>query len=182
MHLSPKTRSFFPLPFLGFLHTNRLAGFPQTPKSSPRHLRDSRHLPRRLRRLSKLRRICRDVCAGCAGFPAFAETFAQAARGSRHLPRRLRRLRGVPGICRDVCAGCARFPAFAETFAQAARGSRHLPRRLRRLREAPGICRNVCGTPANAKKIFVRLAGLPQTPKSSLKHLQHVRLPSHRQK
>ena len=25
MHLSPKTRSFFPLPSLGFLHTNRLA-------------------------------------------------------------------------------------------------------------------------------------------------------------
>ena len=29
MHLSPKTRSFFPLPSLGFLHTNRLAGLLQ---------------------------------------------------------------------------------------------------------------------------------------------------------
>ena len=33
MHLSPKTRSFFPLPSLGFLHTNRLATMLQTPKS-----------------------------------------------------------------------------------------------------------------------------------------------------
>ena len=32
MHLSPKTRSFFPLPSLGFLHTNRLAGMLQTSK------------------------------------------------------------------------------------------------------------------------------------------------------
>ena len=42
MHLSPKTRSFFPLPSLGFLHTNRLAGLPQTPKSFSGDLRDSR--------------------------------------------------------------------------------------------------------------------------------------------
>ena len=42
MHLSPKTRSFFPLPSLGFLHTNRLAGLPQTPKSFSGNLRDSR--------------------------------------------------------------------------------------------------------------------------------------------
>ena len=34
MHLSPKTRSFFPLPSLGFLHTNRLAGLPQTLRRS----------------------------------------------------------------------------------------------------------------------------------------------------
>ena len=94
-----------------------LAGLPQTPKSFSRHLRGSRHSPRRLRRPRKYPGICRDVCAGCARLPAFTETFAQAARGSRHLPRRLRRPREVPGICRDVCAGCARLPAFAETFA-----------------------------------------------------------------
>jgi len=34
MHLSPKTRSFFPLPSLGFLHTNRLAELPQTLRRS----------------------------------------------------------------------------------------------------------------------------------------------------
>ena len=143
-----------------------LAGFPQTPKSFSRHLRGSRHLPRRLRRLSKLRRICRDVCAGCAGFPAFAETFAQAARGSRHLPRRLRRLRGVPGICRDVCAGCARLPAFAETFAGLPQtpksSSKHLrkfrktpknsPRHLRKFRKHQKALRDACGSSANAKK------------------------------
>ena len=66
----------------------------------------------------------------------------------------------------------AGFPAFAETFAQAAQVSRHLPRRLRRLREAPGIRRDVCGAPANTKKFFERLAGLPQTPKSFSGHLQ----------
>ena len=104
MHLSPKTRSFFPLPFLGFLHTNRLAGLPQTPKSFSRHLRGSRHSPRRLRRLREAPGICRDVCAGCARFPAFAETFAQAARGSRHSPRRLRGSRKRQKVFRDTCS------------------------------------------------------------------------------
>ena len=94
-----------------------LAGLPQTPKSFSRHLRGSRHSPRRLRRPRKYPGICRDVCAGCARLPAFTETFAQAAQVPRHLPRRLRRPREAPGICRDVCAGCARLPAFAETFA-----------------------------------------------------------------
>ena len=117
MHLSPKTRSFFPLPFLGFLHTNRLAGLPQTPKSFSRHLRGSRHSPRRLRRLREAPGICRDVCAGCARLPAFAETFAQAARGSRHLPRRLRRLREAPGIRRDVCGAPANAKKFFGTLA-----------------------------------------------------------------
>ena len=94
-----------------------LATVLQTPKSFSRHLRGSRHSPRRLRRPRKYPGICRDVCAGCARLPAFTETFAQAAQVPRHLPRRLRRPREAPGICRDVCAGCARLPAFAETFA-----------------------------------------------------------------
>ena len=40
MHLSPKTRSFFPLPSLGFLHTNRLAGLLQERFSSFWSLQD----------------------------------------------------------------------------------------------------------------------------------------------
>ena len=108
-----------------------------------------------------------------AGFPAFAETFAQSAQVSRHLPRRLRRLREAPGIYRDVCAGCASSTAFTETFAQAARGSRHLPRRLRRLREVPGICRDVCAGCARLPAFAETFAGLPQTPKSFSRLLQH---------
>ena len=108
-----------------------------------------------------------------AGFPAFAETFAQAAQVSRHLPRRLRRLREAPGIYRDVCAGCASSTAFTETFAQAARGSRHLPRRLRRLREVPGIRRDVCAGCARLPAFAETFAGLPQTPKSFSRDLQH---------
>ena len=142
-----------------------LAGLPQTPKSFSRHLRGSRHSPRRLRRPRKYPGICRDVCAGCARLPAFTETFAQAAQVPRHLPRRLRRPREAPGICRDVCAGCARFPAFAETFAQAARGSRHSPRRLRDSRKHQKVSRETCGTPANTKKFLERLAELPQRPR-----------------
>ena len=152
-----------------------LAGLPQTPKSFSRHLRGSRHSPRRLRRPRKYPGICRDVCAGCARLPAFTETFAQAAQVPRHLPRRLRRPREAPGICRDVCAGCARFPAFAETFAQAARGSRHSPRRLRGSRKRQKVFRDTCSVPANTKKFFAALAAFLQTPKSFSRDLRNSR-------
>ena len=148
-----------------------LAGLPQTPKSFSRHLRGSRHSPRRLRRPRKYPGICRDVCAGCARLPAFTETFAQAAQVPRHLPRRLRRPREAPGICRDVCAGCARFPAFAETFAQAARGSRHSPRRLRGSRKRQKVFRSTCSNAANAKKFFEAFAALLQRPSPETRHL-----------
>jgi len=74
MHLSPKTRSFFPLPSLGFLHTNRLAGFPQRPKSFSGHLRDSR----------KRQKVFRGTC----GTPANAKKFSVGLAG---LPQALRR-------------------------------------------------------------------------------------------
>ena len=148
-----------------------LAGLPQTPKSSSRHLRGSRHSPRRLRRPRKYPGICRDVCAGCARLPAFTETFAQAAQVPRHLPRRLRRPREAPGICRDVCAGCARFPAFAETFAQAARGSRHSPRRLRGSRKHQKVFRGSCSIPASISKSSALPLGLYQRHSSGIRIL-----------
>ena len=74
MHLSPKTRSFFPLPSLGFLHTNRLAGLPQRPKSFSGHLRDSR----------KDQKVFRETC----GTPANTKKFLERLAG---LPQTLRR-------------------------------------------------------------------------------------------
>ena len=61
-----------------------------------------RHLPRRLRKPRKFRRICRDVCASCASSAAFAETFAQVAQIPRHLPRRLRDSRKRPRLRQNV--------------------------------------------------------------------------------
>ena len=63
----------------------------------------------------------------------------------------------------------------AETFAQAARGSRHLPKRLRDSRKRQKVSRETCGAPANTKKFFEALAGLPQTPKSFSRHLRDSR-------
>ena len=126
-----------------------LAGFPQTPKSFSRHLRGSRHSPRRLRRPRKYPGICRDVCAGCARLPAFTETFAQAAQVPRHLPRRLRRPREAPGICRDVCAGCARLPAFAETFAGLPQTPKSFSGHLQHSCKRRKVFRGTCSIPAS---------------------------------
>ena len=66
MHLSPKTRSFFPLPSLGFLHTNRLAGTPQASRETFWCLRESRKC------LGKLFGVCRSSASSIFSFWAFA--------------------------------------------------------------------------------------------------------------
>ena len=66
MHLSPKTRSFFPLPSLGFLHTNRLAEMLQVPRKTFRRLQECCKCPEKLFGVcNNVASISRDVLAHC---------------------------------------------------------------------------------------------------------------------
>ena len=107
MHLSPKTRSFFPLPSLGFLHTNRLAGLPQTPKSFSRDLRDSR----------KRQKVSRGTCGTPANTKKFPERLAGLPQKPKSFSRDLRDSRKRQKVSRETCGTPANTKKFLEALA-----------------------------------------------------------------
>ena len=93
MHLSPKTRSFFPPPSLGFLHTNRLAELLQASHRGKWHLRDFR----------KRQKGESGVCGTSASIKkekmAFAELPQASKRGKWCLRSSRKRQKVFQGTC-----------------------------------------------------------------------------------
>ena len=134
MHLSPKTRSFFPLPSLGFLHTNRLAELPQTPKHFPRDLRDSR----------KRQKVFRETCGTPANTKKFLERLAGLPQTPKSFSRDLRNSRKRQKVSRETCGTPANTKKFLERLAELPQTPKSFPRHLRDSRKGQGKKR-ACG-------------------------------------
>ena len=139
MHLSPKTRSFFPLPSLGFLHTNRLAGLPQTPKSFSRRLRGSR----------KRQKVSRETCGTPANAKKFLETLAGFPQTPKSFSRRLRDSRKRQKVFRETCGTPANTKRFPERLAGLPQTPKSFSRDLRDSRKHQKVSRGTCGSSAN---------------------------------
>ena len=98
MHLSPKTRSFFPLPSLGFLHTNRLAGLLQASKWRKWLLQDF------CKRQKGENGLCRTSASVKKEKMAFAELLQMPKRRNRSLQDFCKCLKGENGVCRDAAS------------------------------------------------------------------------------
>ena len=117
MHLSPKTRSFFPLPSLGFLHTNRLATVLQTPKSF------SWDLQRCCKRQKVFRRTCNSVANARKFFVRLATVLQTPKSFSWDLQHCCKRQKVFRGTCNSVAS------ISKNTLTVIARYQRRFPRR-----------------------------------------------------
>ena len=96
MHLSPKTRSFFPLPSLGFLHTNRLAGMLEMPRKTFWRLQEC------CKCLGKLFGVCRNAASAAKNFLAFAGMLQMPQRTFWRLQECCKCLEEFFGVCRNA--------------------------------------------------------------------------------
>ena len=107
MHLSPKTRSFFPLPSLGFLHTNRLAGMLQMPRKT------FWALQQRCKCFEKHSGVCNTVASLTKNFSVFATLLQVSRKTFRRLQHRCKSHEKLFGVCNTVASPAKNFSVFA---------------------------------------------------------------------
>ena len=128
----------------------RLAGLPQTPKSFPRHLRDSR----------KRQKVSRETCGTPANTKKFLERLAGLPQTPKSFSRDLRDSRKRQKVFRETCGTPANAKKFLERLAGLPQTPKSFPRDLRDSRKSQKVSRETCGTPANTKAKRERAAGL----------------------
>ena len=107
MHLSPKTRSFFPLPSLGFLHTNRLAGTLQMLRKT------FWRLQRCCKCFEKLFGVCRNAANASKNFSAFAGVPQVPRKTFWRLREPRKCLKKLFGVCGSPASVSKNFLVFA---------------------------------------------------------------------
>ena len=112
----------------------RLAGLPQTPKSFPRHLRDSR----------KHQKVSRETCGTPANAKAFPARLAELPQTPKSFPRHLRNSRKHQKVSRGTCGTPANAKAFPARLAELPQTPKSFPRYLRDSRKGQGKKR-ACG-------------------------------------
>ena len=131
MHLSPKTRSFFPLPSLGFLHTNRLAGTLQMLRKT------FWRLQRRCKCREKPFGVCNTVASPPKNFLAYATPLQVSRKTFWCLQHRCKSHEKLSGVCNAVASLTKNFLAFAtplqvprKTFWRLQHRCKHFQKRL----------------------------------------------------
>jgi|GEM_PF-3832463 len=152
MHLSPKTRSFFPLPSLGFLHTNRLAAILQVLRKTFWRLQEC------CKCFEKLFGVCRNAASASKNFLAFAGTLQVPRKTFWRLQHRCKSHEKLSGVCNTVASASKNFLVFA--------GAPQVSRKtfwcLRESRKCLEKLSGVCNTVASVTKNFLAFATLLQ--------------------
>ena len=162
MHLSPKTRSFFPLPSLGFLHTNRLAGVPQGLRKTFWCLRGSR------KSLEKLFGLCRNAAKATKNFLASAGMLQTPKWRKGLLQDFCKRQNGEKRPCRSSAKAKMEKSALAEVL----QTSKWRKARLQKFCKRQNGEKRPCRSSANAKMGKSVLAEVLQRPKWRKRRLQ----------